>query len=54
MRTEEEKLKRKEQEATTTMFPNIKARFHKWCITRALKMKDEISKAVLEYMNNHK
>lgn len=54
MRTEEEKLRRKERETAIIMFPNIKARFHKWCITRALKMKDEISKAVLEYMNNHK
>ncbi len=50
MRTEEEKLKRKEREAAVTVFPNIKKRFQKWCITRDVTMKDEGTKALLYYM----
>lgn len=54
MRTEEEKLKRKERETSVTILPQTKMRFKVWCDRRNLRMKFELTKAIMEYMINHK
>lgn len=53
MRTEEEKLKRKERESAITILPQTKIRFKVWCDRRNLRMKFELTKAIMEYMINH-
>lgn len=54
MRTELEKQQRKERESAITILPNTKMRFKVWCDRKNLRMKFELTKALMEYMIKYK